>query len=44
MGGEVLGPVKARYYSVGEFEGMEAGVGGWGSTLIEAKGISGVGG
>jgi hypothetical protein len=28
MGEEALGPVKARYPSVGEFEGGEAGVGG----------------
>jgi hypothetical protein len=28
MGGEALGPGKARYPSVGEFEGREAGVGG----------------
>ena len=44
MGEEVLGPVKARCTSVGEFEGREAGVsvsvseGGWGYTLIESEG------
>jgi hypothetical protein len=30
--------VKAQCPSVGEFEGREAGVGGWGDTLIEAGG------
>ena len=34
MEGEVLGPVKASYPSVGEFESREAEVDG--STLIEA--------
>jgi hypothetical protein len=29
MAGEALGAVKARYPSVGEFEGREAGVGRW---------------
>jgi hypothetical protein len=29
MGGEALGPVKALYPSVGEFQGKEVGVGGW---------------
>jgi hypothetical protein len=39
MGGEALGPVKkAGYPSIGELEGREAGVGGWGNTLIEAEG------
>jgi hypothetical protein len=28
MGGEVLGPVKALYPSIGELQGQEAGVGG----------------
>jgi hypothetical protein len=40
MGGEALGPVKAQCASTGECQSGEAGVGGWGSTLIEA----GVGG
>ena len=35
---EVLGPVKARYPSVGECKGREAGVGRWGYTLMEAGG------
>jgi hypothetical protein len=35
MGGEALGPVKAQCPSIGECYGGEAGVGGWGSTLIE---------
>jgi hypothetical protein len=38
MGGEVLGPVKARYPSVVECQGGEGGVGGWMSVLIEAGG------
>jgi hypothetical protein len=38
MGGEVLGPVKAWYPSLGEFKGREAGMGGWGNTLIETGG------
>ena len=29
MGGEALGPVKAQCPSVGECQGMEAGMGGW---------------
>ena len=29
MGGEALGPVKARCPSVGECQGQEAGGGGW---------------
>ena len=29
MGGEALGPVKARCTSVGECQGGEVGVGGW---------------
>ena len=29
VGGEALGPVKARYLSVGECKGREAEVGGW---------------
>jgi hypothetical protein len=37
VGGEALGPGKAQYPSVGECQGGEVGgVGGWGSTLIEA--------
>jgi hypothetical protein len=38
MGEEVLVSLKAQCPSVGECEGEEAGVGGWGSTLIEAVG------
>jgi hypothetical protein len=38
MGGEALGPAMARCPSVGEFEDGEAGLGGWGNTLIEAGG------
>jgi hypothetical protein len=34
MGGEALGPVKARCLSVGECQGREAGVGG-GNVLTE---------
>jgi hypothetical protein len=35
--GEVaLGPEGVRYPSVGECQGGKVGVGGWGSTLIEA--------
>jgi hypothetical protein len=30
VGGEALGPMKARFPSVGECEGWEARVGGWG--------------
>jgi hypothetical protein len=33
-----LGPVKALCPSVEEYQDREAGVGGWGSTLIEAGG------
>jgi hypothetical protein len=29
MGGEALGPVKARCPSVGEWQDWKAGVGGW---------------
>ena len=36
MGGEALGPVKAGYPIIGEFEDREAGVGRWRNTLIEA--------
>ena len=38
MGGEALGHGKAGCPSVGEYQGWEVGVGGWGNTLIEAKG------
>jgi hypothetical protein len=38
MGEEALGPVMALCASVGECEGREVGVGGWGHTLIEAGG------
>jgi hypothetical protein len=38
MRGEALGPVKARCLSIGECQGGEERVGGWGSTLIEAGG------
>jgi hypothetical protein len=38
MGGEVLGSVKARCPRVWECQGGEAGVDGWGNTLIEAMG------
>jgi hypothetical protein len=38
VGGEVLGPVKARSSIVGKCQGGEVGVGGWGNTLIEAQG------
>ena len=31
MGGEVLGPVKALWPSIGECQGQEVGVGGLGS-------------
>jgi hypothetical protein len=36
MGGEALGPVKARYSIVVECQSGEVGVGRWGSTHIEA--------
>jgi hypothetical protein len=36
MGEDVIGPVKARCSSVGEYQGGE--VGGGGSILIEAEG------
>jgi hypothetical protein len=37
MGGEALGPVKARCPSVGECQGGEGGGCGWvGNTLIES--------
>ena len=36
MGGEALGPVKARCPSVGDFEDGEVGVSRSESTLIEA--------
>jgi len=37
MGGEALGPLKARCPSVGEFQGREVGVCGWvGEHPIEA--------
>ena len=36
MGGEALDPMKAQCPSVGECQGMEAEVSGWGSTLKEA--------
>jgi hypothetical protein len=39
MGGDSLGPVKAQYPSVGEFEDREVGVGEWENTLIEAGGV-----
>ena len=38
MGGEALGPVKALCPSVGECQGGEVGVGGWGSILLEEGG------
>jgi len=41
IGGEALGPVKAPFTSVGEYQGDEVGVGGRGSTLIEAGGGGG---
>ena len=37
-GKDALGPVKARCPSVGECQGREVRVGGWGNTLIEAEG------
>jgi hypothetical protein len=37
VGDEALGPEGVRGPSVGEWEGREAGVGGWGNTLIEAR-------
>jgi hypothetical protein len=39
IGGEALSPVNAQFQSVGECEGMEARMGGWGSILIEAGGV-----
>jgi hypothetical protein len=33
MRGEALGPVKTRCPSVGECQGGEAGVGGWGDEI-----------
>jgi hypothetical protein len=37
MGGEAIGPVKARCPNVGEFKGGgQKWVGGWVNTLIEA--------
>jgi len=38
IGGEALGPVEACYPGVRGCPSGEAGVGGWGSTLIEARG------
>ena len=38
MGGEALGHVKAQCPTVGECQGREAGVSGWGITLIETGG------
>jgi hypothetical protein len=38
MGGEALGPTKAQCPSIEESQGSEVGVGGQGSTLIEAGG------
>ena len=38
VGGEVLGPVKVQWSSVGKCPGGEVGVSGWGNTLIEAQG------
>jgi hypothetical protein len=40
MGGEALGPVKARCPSVGEFQDREVGVGG----LVSREGEGGIGG
>jgi hypothetical protein len=38
MGGEALGPMKARGPRVGECQDREAGMGWWvGSTLVEAR-------
>jgi hypothetical protein len=42
MGGEVLGPVKARCPSLGECQGSEQGVGGWVGDLLHRN--TGVGG
>ena len=42
MGGKVLGFVKAQGPNVGKCQGGELGVGGGGSTLIEA-GVGGMG-
>ena len=41
MGGEALGQEKAQCPSVGECEGRETVVGGWGTTLIE-EGTEGI--
>jgi hypothetical protein len=38
LGRGALGPVKARCCSVGESQGQEVGVGGWGKTFIGAGG------
>ena len=40
MGGEPIGSVEAQWSSMGECCANEAGVGGWGSTLIEAGGLA----
>ena len=45
MGGEVLGPVKARCPSVGECQGREAGVEGWlGEYTHGSRETHGIGG
>jgi hypothetical protein len=36
VGGALLRPESVRCPSVGECQGRRTGVGGWGSTLIEA--------
>ena len=36
MGAEGLGPEGVRCLSVGEYQDGKTGVGGWGSTIIEA--------
>jgi hypothetical protein len=41
MGGEALGPVKARCPSVGEWEGGQAGVGGWVGEHLHRSGVTG---
>jgi hypothetical protein len=38
VGGEAIGPEDVRCLNVGECQGGKTGVGGWGSTLIEARG------
>jgi hypothetical protein len=38
VGGEALGPGDVWYPSVEECQGGKKGMGGWGSTLIEAEG------